>query len=327
MADRQPLRATFFAFQKRERGGVLTSASIAFLVGALVIYAAFVGGLFAVTGLNPFEMQAVAMQAETDPGALQQQFGSPSVIAGVTLLYLAFIFVICVWFAAYEAACLRWMIRGEQKGPFGFSLDGDTWRVYGTYWAWLIFCILGFIALMIILGVLGGVLGMLLGQSGATSGAMAGLAVLPFIGILVPIYFATRFAPAAAVSVAEGRFKFFDAWPATKGRFWALFGAFLLLWVLYIIVAIGLTFAWLAYTLGPQASEIFAQSSDPAAMSLAMNQAMMDAMGTPMGLGTYIAVQLLTLTVALVFYVALFGINARAASVALEEGKITHAPA
>lgn len=326
MADRQPLRATFFAFQKRDRSGVMTSASIAFLVGALVIYAAFVGGLFAITGLNPFEMQAVAMQAESDPGALQQQFGSPSVIASIMLLYFAFIFVICVWFAAYEAACLRWMIRGEQKGLFGFTLDGDTWRVYGTYWAWLIFCILGIIALMIILGVLGAVLGVLLGQSGASPGAMASLAVLPFIAIFVPIYFATRFAPAAAVSVAERRFKFFDAWPATKGRFWALFGAFLLLWVLYVIVALGLMVAWLAYTLGPQASEIFAQA-DATAMSLAINQAVIDAMATPMGLGTYIAVQLVTLTFALVFYVALFGINARAAAAALEEGKITEAPA
>lgn len=327
MADKQSLRATFFAFQKRERGGVLTAASIAFLVGALVIYAAFIGGLFAVTGLNPFEMQAVAMQAETDPGALQQQFGSPSVIAGVALLYLGFIFALCLWFAAYEAACLRWMIRGEQKGPFGFSLDADTWRVYGTYWAWLIFCVLGFIALMIILGVLGGVLGVLLGQSGAPSGAMAGLAVLPFLGVLIPIYFATRFAPAAAVSVAESRFKFFDAWPATKGRFWALFGAFFLLWIIYIVVAIGLTFAWLAYTLGPRASEIFAQSADPTAMSLAINQAMIDAIATPVGLGTYIGVQLLTLVIAMVFYVALFGINARAARAALEEGKITQAAA
>lgn len=157
MADKQALNATFFAFKKRERGGVLLGTSIAFLVGGIVIYAAFIAGLIGITGLNPFEMQAVAMQAETDPGALQQ-LGSPSVIASVVLLYLALIFAIFVWFAAYEAACLRWMIRGEQKGPFGISFDADTWRVYGTYWAWLIFCILGFIALMIILGVLGGVL-------------------------------------------------------------------------------------------------------------------------------------------------------------------------
>lgn len=324
MADKQPLRATFFAFQKRERSGVLTSASVAFLVGAIVIYVAFLGGLFLVAGVNPFELQAMAMQAETDPAALER-LGAPSTIAGIMLLYLVFIFVVCLWFAAYEAACLRWMIRGEQKGPFGFTLDADTWRVYGTYWAWLIFMVLGFIALMIILGVLGGVLGVLLGQNAATSGAAAGLAVLPLLAIFVPVYFATRFAPAAATSVAQERFKFFDAWKVSKGRFWALFGAFFLLWLIYIVVAIGLTCAWLMWTLGPSAANIMSQSSDPTAMSLAINQAMMDAMGTPVGIATYIAVQLLTMAVALMFYVALFGINARAAQAALEEGKITRA--
>ncbi len=324
MADRQPLRATFFAFQKRERGGVLTSASIAFIVGAIILYVVFLGGLFLVAGINPFELGALAMQAETDPAALER-LGSPSTIAGILLLYLVFIFVICVWFAAYEAACLRWMIKGEQKGPFGFSLDADTWRVYGTYWAWLIFVVLGLIALMIILGVLSAVLGVLLGQNGATSGATAGLAMLPLIAVLVPIYFATRFAPAAAASVAQGRFKFFDAWKVSKGRFWALFGAFFLLWLVYIVVAIGLTCGWLAFTLGPSAAEIMSQSSDPATMSLAINQAMMDALGTPMGIATYIAVQLLTMAVALIFYVSMFGINARAAQAALEEGKLTPA--
>lgn len=96
-----------------------------------------------------------------------------------------------------------------------------------------------------------------------------------------------------------------------------------LLWVIYIIVAIALTAGWLTLALGPSAADIFAQSSDPTATSLAVNQAMMDAMNTPIGLVTYIVVQLATLVVALVFYVLMFGINARAAQAALDEGKIT----
>jgi hypothetical protein len=315
-----PLKATFFALQKRERSGVMTRAAIGFLIGAVLLYVVFGAGLFFITGLNPFEIQSTAIQAETDPEAFQR-LGSPSTIALLVVLYLVFVFVLCVLFAAFEAACLRWMLRGEVKGPMGLSVDADTWRVYGTYWAWLVFAVLGMIALFIVLAVLGGGLGLVLGQSGA-----AVLAVLPLIALLAPIYFCVRFAPAAATSVAEGRFKFFDAWKVSKGRFWALFGAFFLLWLFYLVVVVGLTFAWLAWMLGPRAAEIFSSSSsDPTAVSLALNQAVLDAMGTPAGMAIYFGVQVVTWVVAIIFYVLTFGINARAAQAALEEGKITAA--
>src|ERR1043166_8443754 len=38
----EPLNATFFAFRKREKGGVLTRASFAFLALAIVVLGAFI---------------------------------------------------------------------------------------------------------------------------------------------------------------------------------------------------------------------------------------------------------------------------------------------
>lgn len=31
--------------------------------------------------------------------------------------------------AAFEAACLRWLVRGQTSGLFGFSFGKDTWNV------------------------------------------------------------------------------------------------------------------------------------------------------------------------------------------------------
>src|SRR5262249_47612508 len=54
-------------------------------------------------------------------------------LTGSVLLLMIPLFILL---AAYEAACLRWMIRGEAPGLCGLTLDADVWRVYGVYWCW-----------------------------------------------------------------------------------------------------------------------------------------------------------------------------------------------
>lgn len=316
----EPLNATFFAFKKRERGGVLTGASIAFAVLAIVLYAALLAFIWLVLGQNPLEMSQMAAQAQTDPEAIQRMM-SPGNLAMMVLVYLVFLFAIFVLLAAYEAACLRWMIRGETKGFFGLALDADTWRVYGIYWVWFVGFIIGAVAFVILMGILGATIA---ASAGADSPVML---ILPLLFFIVPIYFCTRLAPAAATAIAERRFAFFDAWSTSRDRFWALFGAFFLLWLIYIALACGITLAWLSWAVGPRLAEIFAAGSDPTAVSIAINQATMDAMAAPGGMLVYAGVSVVTWIIAILFYVALYGVNARAAVAALEEGKITPEPA
>lgn len=312
----EPLNATFFAFKKRERGGILTGASIAFAVLAIVLYAALLAFIWLVLGQNPLEMSQMAAQAQTDPEAIQRMM-TPGNLAMMVLVYLVFLFAIFVLLAAYEAACLRWMIRGETKGFFGLALDADTWRVYGIYWVWFVGFIVGAIAFVILMGILGATIA---ATAGADSPVML---ILPLLFFIVPIYLCTRLAPAAATAIAERRFAFFDAWSASSDRFWALFGAFFLLWLIYIVLVCGITVAWLSWAVGPRLAEIFAGGSDPTAASIAINQATMDAMAAPGGMLVYAAVTVVTWIIAILFYVALYGVNARAAVAALEEGKIT----
>src|SRR5690606_24261544 len=139
----------------------------------------------------------------------------------------------------------------------------------------------------------------------------APMLIITVLRFVLMIFFAVRLAPAAATSVGKQKFAFFDAWTVTKGRFWALFGAFLLVFLLFFvaeIVLMGVLFAVIGLYLFQAGA-----SSDPTQMIAALF--------TPQNMiivgGTYIVLLLLGVLVNLL----LFGINAREVIAAAEDGK------
>jgi hypothetical protein len=301
----EPLNATFHAFRKREKGGVLLKAAITFTVLLVVLYVCVAGAVWAIFGLggNLAELQS-------DPEALQRMM-SPGNVGLMILVYLIFLFSLFVLLAAFEAACLRWMVRGETKGLFGLALDEDTWRVYGIYWIWFLAFVFGAIAMAIVVGFLG-----------AWIGGSPAILALPLLIIVVPIVLGVRLAPAAATAIAEQKFAFFDAWKVSSDRFWALFGSYFLLCLIYFLLASMISGGWMAWAFGPHLADMMAASGDPVAMSEAITQAQSAVLGAPGGLAIYIGVQIVMFVIGTTYYVALFGVNARAASAALEEAKI-----
>jgi len=323
MADQQSLNATFFAFRKRERGGVLLRATLAYLVIAFAI-----NGVFIYLNWQAFidylswsmNMSQAAETADpTDPSALFASMMPPASVMALAPAYTLITIVSYFLLAAYEAACLRWMIRGEVKGFFGLALDADTLRVYFTYWLWaFLFIAVYIVALFVLLGFGVGV-AMSTGD-GADTGSVGASVLIGFLMVIALfaalIYFAVRFSPAAATSIAKRRFSFFEAWTVTKGRLWALLGSFVLLFLMYFVgliilvtiagLAMGLGMFGLVQALGePQSAEqIFALFASPAVWAPAA-----------------ICYGLMIIG-AFLFYIALFGVNARAAQAALEDGRI-----
>jgi len=319
MADKQALNATFFAFRKRERGGVLLGATLAYAVIAILI-----GGGFIALNFQPMMdyFQWTMSLSERAAGAdTNNPFGGmtpPASVMALGPMYMLFLIFAYLLLAAYESACLKWMIRGETSGVFGLALDGDTFRTYLTYWVWFFLIMALYLLCFIIVFVLaaGAIMG---AQSGAEpSPATFGIIVLCAFGFLaVMIIFGVRFAPAAATSVATRRFAFFDAWTVTKGRFWSLLGSFALLFLMYCVglsvlggVAAGVMGATLLTQLQAQGEaaspqEVFALFASPAVW------------------GPLVFIYGAMIAGAFVFYVALFGVNARAAALAVEEGKIS----
>jgi len=318
MADKQALNATFFVFQKRERGGVLLGATLAYLV---LVFAIF--GVFAALnwcGVTEYYAWIATMSQNYDPTNATTMTPPASVMA-LAPAYFLLTFASYILLAAYEAACLRWMIRGETKGLFGLSLGADTWRVYAGYWMWFLLLVAAYIVCGIIAVVfLGSIFAA--GSTGDPSAVTSiGFAapVLFLVALLALAFFAVRLAPAAATSIARKKFAFFDAWTVTKGRFWALLGSFVMLWLMYFVAVVLLTFGIVA-AIGAGAGA-GTQALDP---NVSPEQAMA-IFTSPQVLGPVLAIYALILVAAFVWVLALFGINARAAQAALEEGKITPA--
>lgn len=321
MAD--PLKATFFAFRKREQSGVLLRLAITFVVASIALWCAFIAVFWG--GMQPvaeWYMTIIEASINNDTAAIQNAGLPPEFfgLVGGLLLWLFPFYLLC---AAFEAGCLRWMIHGENKGLMGLSLAGPTWRVWGCYWIWLLLnlafaLVMGFVSTAL-LGV------MTVSSGGDASATDSVQPVMEVIQLALQIYFGVRLAPAAAVSIARRKFAFFDAWSATKGRFLSLFGSFATIFVLYAIIAIGLSVAAFVVIIGPAAPDFAGAAGDAARMReviIEIARAYVNAVFNPANWITLGALQLVSVLVGMFFYIAQFGINARAAQAAVEEGKI-----
>lgn len=326
----EPLNATFFAFRKREKSGVLTQAAFGFAIGMIVISVAFFAA-FATT-LMPLAQWygAVISAAATNDTAAMETIGFPPALGMFVLGAIVWMFALFLLMAAFEAACLRWMIRGESGGGLlGLNFGADTWRVYSGYWIWFLLYMAFSMAFGIVVGIVigGAAVGMAAGSSDG-SAALGALALLPIVYILqygLMIFFGVRLAPANASSIARRKFAFFDAWKVTRGRFWPLLGAFAIWFLIYfgaVMVMYIVMFATVMTSLMP----IFAQmGSDPSAMAGAeaqILQAYIQAFSSPQTWIVMGVLYFLVTIVGVIFYVACFGINARAAQAAIEDGKI-----
>lgn len=318
--------AAFDAFRKRGRGGVLTSASIGYVIGMLVLVAGFLAltwsslGAF---GTAYYDVVSASMLGETisDPNdprlmALMQSVGG---VAGFGLIFIFFVYLLL---AAFEAAVHRWLVRGETGGGLlGLNLGADTWRLYACYWIWF-FVYLGLsLGIGIGLAVVLGVLGVALAGAQADPGMMIGLTILIMCVFYAALFYVLiRLAPATAVTVGLQRIAFFKAWTATRGRFWSMLGAFVLLFVVYLVIYALLAGAAVATVLGPMLGS-FAGGAPPDA------QTFLASLAQPATLAVLGGLYLVLLAAGMVFYVAFMGVNARAARVAIAEGRLGGAPA
>ncbi len=316
------LDATFFAFRKRERSGVLLMATLAYIGIAAIMGVAFwflnkqgIGDYF---NWAMSLSQNAALQKPGVPPSVEMMM-PPASVMGLAPSYLIFTFLYYLLFAAYEAACLRWMVRGESGGLLGLSLGADTWRVYAGYWLWFFLLIAGYIGVILVALVIGAVGGVAGGESAA--GATVLLVILGVVAALAGwLYAAVRFAPAAATSIARRRFAFFDAWKVSKDRFWALFGGFVLLILAYVVATIiaGVVVGGLI------GANMFTQFGTAEAGTVSPDQVFAQLLA-PQTLVPILVLYAGLIVVAMFVMLGFFGVNARAAQAALEEGKISAA--
>lgn len=176
---------------------------------------------------------------EDDPGAVMSMvFGTMT-----PLIPYAIIGTLVSWvvYGMFQAASMRRYIRDE---PFRLSFGGDELRmmIVGLMW-WL----LGIMIFIIPIGVMWSGFSVLfsgdfvnLSDSEVESrvlGSMFGGMGLMLLFFPVYVFLATRLAPCFGLTMKEREIRFFDAWNVSRGRFWPILGAFLILAIVITIVA------------------------------------------------------------------------------------------
>lgn len=132
--------------------------------------------------------------------------------------------------ALLSCAVYRAVLRPEERGLGYLKVGADEVRVLLVFLARLLLWVAG----IVVLGVIGGVLETV---SPVAAAFLAVVSLFATIVLSVWVVF-VRLSLAPVMTFSERRMILFGAWRASKGRFWPMFGAYLLALVMAIIVGL-----------------------------------------------------------------------------------------
>lgn len=197
---------------------------------------------------------------EDDPGAMMALvFGTMT-----PLLPFAVIGAVVGWvfYAVFLAASMRRYVRDER---FYLRFGGDELRMMAVSVMWWLLSLVIFI---IPIGMMMASFGALwaLGPDGLSEAQLVsglfGGAGMSLVFLPVYIFVATRLAPCFGLTIKDQRIRFFDAWNVSRGRFWPILGAFLILYVVVSIISMVID-QILQFTLITSLTPQFMNVSDP----------------------------------------------------------------
>ena len=171
-------------------------------------------------------------QTNPDPETSQEVFGI--LFGAMAPLYPYFIVLMIgswIFWAMFEAASQRRYIWDQS---FSLKLGGDEMRmaVVGLLWYGL-----GLLLYALpIFAIFGSAISSLVNDAmqnrdpgNAAIGAMFGAFGLMILLFPVYVFIATRLAPCFGLTMKDRKIRFFDAWNVSRGRFWPILGAYIIL--------------------------------------------------------------------------------------------------
>jgi hypothetical protein len=136
--------------------------------------------------------------------------------------------------------------------------------------------LIGFYIALIVMAVLLSLLIGLLAAATGSFGLAAGLMVVEFLAMFVfAVWFCTRFALAFPLTLLRGKIIIGEAWRVTRGRFWPLFTAFLVVFLIMIVLFTILSVA----TNAGYFTQLAKSAGDPVAVQRAAQQQMAEQFG------------------------------------------------
>lgn len=224
-----------FSFDNAAFHFARTDGPIGFLVPFIFVY--LVAGA-AVTAINFGAQYLIFGSLNGFADLLSSGVVPANQFAAVGIYYLIVSVAGAVFWAVFEASVQRRYVLDE---GFSIKLGGDEFRLLVVGLLWFL-SFLGSYLLMIVIVVLPV-------TALSANGVSPFAPLLIFVGILIYffvwIWMAVKLSAASALTIRDQKIKFLDSWGATRGRFWPLFGAFLVLLIIALViyfVLVGLVF-------------------------------------------------------------------------------------
>jgi hypothetical protein len=233
--------------------GVLRRRPLAVLVWGLIYATVVVGMMFAMRPI--FAMQASATQTTGDPQAALANVGA--MVGRIFLMEL----LVLVVFTVLMTAAQRTVLRPADSSFASIRVGMDEVRMFALTLLVFIGSYIGFVVLMMIVALIAGLL--------ATAAGIAAVGIAMVLAMLVAfglfVWLEVRLCLAFPLTLLRRKIIIGESWRLTRGRFWTLFGAFLVLFlallVLWMVVA--------GVTQGAYWSELMRSGMNPQAVQAA----------------------------------------------------------
>jgi len=214
--------------------GFLPKYLAAYAIGIVIIA---VLSFFLLQPLFAAYMQMFTMVAQgASESQIERMFGEALLgnFGRLGLGYLLMLLVYAAFWAMMESAVLRRYVREE---GFNIGWGADEWRMLAVGLIWMVAFIVAYLAFVLATVVLIAPLGAVSDGGVALLGLW--MFVVVFALLFVWLFFAVKLSPAGAMTIRDQKVTFFGAWGASKGRFWPMLGAFIVLGlILYVAIIV-----------------------------------------------------------------------------------------